>query len=327
MGRTFKTVDYQAALDVTVRLGDCLPPKMFSANDEIYRSRWEERWKSISFVKFSESKPGTFRHPFASCSPDGVHLSFQLGPLCAESEYLAIHMLPYNKGGMIRGSCGRISGSRSVGGGYRVPYDAQSGMVMPPWETHCAARPRSRARSLAIDRGCLGRRSSAGRRGTCLRVGTRKRQNSHFLHRVIVTVAGYKNRPVVGSRGRNHRVGGGQGPSAAGVDVAPPRRLVAPRWARSAGRCTQQVSGGPSPDPGGGDPRRPRRVPAFRGWRPQQNDCACVCPQSDRPPQATLPARQYGLVLASACVVPLSRPIRRPINRTMSWCADRGEWG
>src|SRR3977135_1014856 len=26
MDRTFKTVDYQAALDVTVRLGDCLPP-------------------------------------------------------------------------------------------------------------------------------------------------------------------------------------------------------------------------------------------------------------------------------------------------------------
>lgn len=28
------------------------------------------------------------------------------------------------------------------------------------------------------------------------------------------------------------------------------RRLVALQWARSAGRCTQQVSGGPSPDPG-----------------------------------------------------------------------------
>jgi hypothetical protein len=26
MNRTFKTVDYQVALDVTVRLGDCLPP-------------------------------------------------------------------------------------------------------------------------------------------------------------------------------------------------------------------------------------------------------------------------------------------------------------
>src|SRR5438046_546141 len=26
MDRTFKTVDYQATLDVTVRLGDCLPP-------------------------------------------------------------------------------------------------------------------------------------------------------------------------------------------------------------------------------------------------------------------------------------------------------------
>src|SRR3972149_7750233 len=26
MSRTFKTVDYQATLDVTVRLGDCLPP-------------------------------------------------------------------------------------------------------------------------------------------------------------------------------------------------------------------------------------------------------------------------------------------------------------
>ena len=26
MSRTFKTVDYEAALDLTVRLGDCLPP-------------------------------------------------------------------------------------------------------------------------------------------------------------------------------------------------------------------------------------------------------------------------------------------------------------
>src|SRR5512133_737322 len=26
MDRTFKTVDYEAALDMTVRLGDCLPP-------------------------------------------------------------------------------------------------------------------------------------------------------------------------------------------------------------------------------------------------------------------------------------------------------------
>jgi hypothetical protein len=26
MSRTFKTVDYDATLDVTVRLGDCLPP-------------------------------------------------------------------------------------------------------------------------------------------------------------------------------------------------------------------------------------------------------------------------------------------------------------
>jgi len=27
MSRTFKTVDYDAALDLTVRLGDCLPPE------------------------------------------------------------------------------------------------------------------------------------------------------------------------------------------------------------------------------------------------------------------------------------------------------------
>jgi hypothetical protein len=27
MSRTFKTVDYDQALDLTVRLGDCLPPE------------------------------------------------------------------------------------------------------------------------------------------------------------------------------------------------------------------------------------------------------------------------------------------------------------
>jgi hypothetical protein len=47
MSRTFKTVDYAQALDLTVRLGDCLPP------DHVMKNSCTVGAAGVTFASFS----------------------------------------------------------------------------------------------------------------------------------------------------------------------------------------------------------------------------------------------------------------------------------